>query len=273
MRQLIQLQVHLAGFQETCFQEQRKQQDDFLLISGGCNGKLLGCFLMVNIVPLYAEVGGKDYLFKADHFAVMFEDPRLLVINVVTPFMQIRIVVAHALSAGAEPHLKDSWYNNLKKFLAPNMQITVFIDANARSELLELPEPTGDFTIFDNAARFKDVLLQAALQLPSDNPSLTDKLVGTWEGPGRWQTIDYVQFKQTWRTDDAMVFKDFHTLNLAQDLRPVLVKATLTLRSKIKKPKPAPISVRRLNLDNAKRLSFLQHHTGYSSVTRLECFA
>ena len=78
----------------------RKEVDGVVVLASGALRGCLGCELWARVDEPYAQCDGKDYHFRLKDFAVVYADPRLLVVRVTARLLQCTFRMMSARPGG-----------------------------------------------------------------------------------------------------------------------------------------------------------------------------
>eukprot|EP00438_Fugacium_kawagutii_P027229 Skav214322 [mRNA] locus=scaffold86:84509:89755:+ [translate_table: standard] len=190
-------QLHVVGLQETRGTDGCWSTKSWLRISAGGNKGNYGTELWVNLRLPYGTSEGQALRFRKSHFAVVFKEPRRMLVRVEAPGIQTWILVCHAPHGGATEHERESWWNETSVLLTQHSaqdNCIVCIDANATTGETFIPyidsqsEPENHST-----ALFRDFLQRSQLYVPATDARL-GPFCPTWTSPNGQveHRLDYV---------------------------------------------------------------------------------
>ena len=213
--------LNFIGLQETrSAQGVFRHGDTLRLSTGGDNGHL-GIEFWVNLTQPYGWRHNRPLRFRAEHFVVTHQDARSLLVRINAPAFQSWVCVAHAPHCGADPSLRQTWWDHLDQLLQHYVQhehLFLLIDANATSGT------SDDIHVFErdgpdnaNTEPFRALLTSCGLCLPSTS-DLHQGEDETWINPSgtHEQRIDYVAIP-TSLLGAAEFSTDLHTLDMDSD--------------------------------------------------------
>jgi len=169
------------------------------MISSGAVLGQLSCELWFSLcLPYSVSQARVQHVFVSRDFLVLYARPRILVVQVDAPHLQARFISAHAPTS-QNPLDRASFFLELEPWTQTSGPLFLFIDANARLDLLSKPH---DASIkkrdYDAAQQFHTYLssnhLFATVQLEQFNVSAAGTHVNN-NSPDRAFTLDYIVSK------------------------------------------------------------------------------
>ena len=230
-RQLMALQVHLTGLQETRLPDTAvcPDADFFMFQAGATANSRLGVALWASKHVAYAWEGDRPYYFSLDYFTMLDFSPRHIVLRVSAPYLRLQVVVAHAPHERCETDSAFSFWSRVFASLDYGIgadPIVLLADTNghfgsvhtcAVGELA--PEEENE-----PARVLHEWLLTARLFLPSTFPACHSGETKTWRSPqGTYRRLDFIALPEEWRLAAfSRTILDFESLHEHEDHRPVL---------------------------------------------------
>eukprot|EP00435_Cladocopium_sp_Y103_P042722 s918_g11.t2 len=218
-RQFAEAGAHMFALQETRLKRLPTSQNaDYLLFSSSATenghfGILLGFNHRLPHGYLVKPDGTRNEVtFKAEHFAIIERDPRVLVIRVRTPVLRGIVVAAHAPHTGATDLEIEQWWRDLCRRVPPkyaDWERILLVDANARvgsipSDSVGTWQAEADT---DKSMHFLDYLHEQALWLPATFETCQIGPGGTWlHNNGCWLRNDFVGIPYSWKSGEVKAY-------------------------------------------------------------------
>lgn len=220
LRQLHEAGVHIFALQETRLRKAHvTQHPNFLLFSSQATAAgQFGILMGFSTVHAHGTVhesdarGGADVFFQKNHFAVIAQDPRYLIVRVRSPVIQCIAIAAHAPHSGASEQEIESWWCKLDGLIPSRYQTwarILLVDANAR--IGSYPsDNVGSWQAEADTAKsepFLQFLHCNSLWLPATFETCQVGEGGTWRhNKGHWLRNDFVALPFAWNCRDVKAF-------------------------------------------------------------------
>lgn len=170
-QQFISHNLNFLGLQETRAPETFGQVDGVLRLGSGSARGHFGTELWANLKIPYAWIGRQAHFLKPTDFQVLHRDPRMLAVQIETPYMKLKILVGHAPHCGHSFSEREQWwhtFSNHARLRHDHERLLVLMDANAD------PGPRDDCAVFtdgflsnENTPLLQDFLTKHDLCLPA----------------------------------------------------------------------------------------------------------
>ncbi|CAL1138089.1 unnamed protein product [Cladocopium goreaui] len=169
-QQFISHNLNFLGLQETPAPETFGQVDGVLRLGSGSAKGHYGTELWANLKIPYVWIGRQAHYLKPKDFQVLHRDPRMLAVQIETPYMKLKILVGHAPHCGHSLQEREQWwhtFSNHARLRHGYERLLVLMDANAD------PGPRDDYVVFkdgflsnENTPLLQDFLTEHDLCLP-----------------------------------------------------------------------------------------------------------
>ena len=196
----VEAQLHVVGLQETRIQgEKANHTMDYWVFAGSATQRGHYGVQLWFAKQLAFDQDNGQCLLQLDHFKILHQSPRLLLVKVAAPFLKAIFVCGHAPHSAATDEEKTVWWEALQEATPSKYQEWkhfLFIDANARlgdcisegvsDHQAEKQDLNGDL--------LQEYLVARQMWLPSTFETVHRGEGGTWyhQQQDKWLRCDYV---------------------------------------------------------------------------------
>ncbi len=199
-------QLHIVGLQETRMRKIPKAVTKNYFVFGGAASQRGHYGTQLWFSRTLALDEGQQCFFEKQHFRILSQGERVLMVRVWSPWFKAIVVCAHAPHSQCDNEERKKWWEALKAATPAKYKQwahILLIDANGR--VGEFPnQHVGDHQSDlqdDNGASLLDYLMEYNLWIPSTFETIHEGPGGTWHhhAKDQWHRGDYVALPLQWR--------------------------------------------------------------------------
>ena len=212
LQQLHDIGVHIFALQETRLRRvHTAKSPNYLLFhshatEAGHFGIIIGFSTQHPHGSFSDEAGNSiEVFFQQNHFSVIAQDPRFVIVRVRTPIIQCIVIAPHAPHTGAEEREIEAWWRKVDDSIPQkyfSWDRILLVDANAR--VGSFPSPHVGTWQAENDSEKSDYFIQFlqtnSLWLPATFEVYQKGEGGTWRhNQGKWLRNDFVAIPMAWQ--------------------------------------------------------------------------
>ena len=288
LQQLMEERITIFALQETRLRRLHQSYSDDYFLFRACASEQGHFGIMVGIAKhlSFATMSApgsqvvRKIRFKEDHLAIVHQEPRIMILRVMTDAIRFLVVAGHAPHTGQSISEIENWWNDLSGYIPKAYQdwpCVLLADANA-SVGHHPNSAIGDYQagpFEEKAEAFENFVHRHQLWLPATFETCQKGPGDTWTHTGgKTRRIDYVGLPQVWSLEhcEAWVSSIMDPSITATDHAAACVDLRFSGFSASKKQAPKSRKMNELNLKGCD-LQALRHCDFVPSCTDVHTHA